>query len=317
MQMTRRIAKMRPILLAFALSAFFLPAFSLPAPAQQPPVINPRIPPPPPPDAPSTPPPTAPSTAPDSARAPLPLPAKAPVTLQPPLTPLPKRNVPETVVVPAGTRMAVTLDTPLSTRISKIGQAVNFRTNEALPVGDLVIPPDTLFTGKVVEAKKPGAFGRSGTLLVEVNRIELANGTGSEVVAKIDSSDMNGHGKMRPDRSRAATLLNLALYGAQGTLIGSQIGGGKGAAIGGGAGVAVALIMMASKKGTDVYLEPGMPFEVSIEEPLSLPGKAVADVQPGNANGGSSVGPGNNDSDHANDPDYPKLKRRPKPQPQP
>ncbi len=213
--------------------------------------------------------------------------------------------------------MAVTLDTPLSTRISKVGQAVNFRTNEPLPVGDLVIPPDTLFTGKVVEAKKPGSFGRSGTLLVEVNRIELANGTGSEVVAKIDSSDMNGHGKMRPDRSRAATLLNLALYGAQGTLIGSQIGGGKGAAIGGGAGVAVALIIMASKKGTDVYLEPGMPFEVSIEEPVSLPGKAVADVQPANANGGSSSGPASDGSDHANDPDYPKLKRRPKPQPQP
>ncbi|MGH9702562.1 MAG: hypothetical protein ACRD4K_04230 [Candidatus Acidiferrales bacterium] len=217
-------------------------------------------------------------------------------------------NVPETVVVPAGTRMSVTLDTPLSTRISKVGQLVNFRTNDALPVGELVIPPDTIFSGKVVEAKKPGAFGRSGSLRVEVSRMELANGIGAEVTAKIDSSDLNGHGQMRSDRSRAATLLNLALYGVQGTLVGSQIGGAKGAAIGGGAGAAVALIIMAARKGTDVYLEPGMPFEVSIEQPVSLPGKAVAEVQPANSNGGNSAG-----SDHANDPDYPRLKHRPKP----
>ncbi len=220
-------------------------------------------------------------------------------------------------MVPAGTRMAVTLDTPLSTRISKVGQVVNFRTNEALPVGEMVIPPDTLFTGKVVEAKKPGAFGRSGTLRVEVNRIELTNGTGSEVAAKIDSSDMNGHGRMRPDKSRAAALLNLAMYGVQGTIIGSQIGGAKGAAIGGGTGAAVALIMMAARKGADVYLEPGMPFEVSIEQPVSLPGKAVAAVQPVNTTGSESGGPSNSHLDPANDPDYPKLKHRPKPQPQP
>ena len=307
---------MRPILLAFALAVLASPALVLPSGAQQPPVINPRIPPPPPPDIPPAPPANPSAKSPDSTQAAIPRIVK-PVEAPQPAPPLPRRNVPETVVVPAGTRMAVTLDTPLSTRISKVGQAVSFRTNEALPVGDLVIPPDTLFTGKVVEAKKPGAFGRSGTLLVEVNRIELANGTGSEVVAKIDSSDMTGRGKMRPDRNRAATLLNLALYGAQGTLIGSQIGGGKGAAIGGGAGVAVALIIMASKKGTDVYLEPGMPFEVSIQEPVSLPGKAVADVQPVNPRGSESGGPANDGSDHANDPDYPKLKRRPKPQPQP
>jgi hypothetical protein len=303
----RRIAQTRPILLAIALSALSLPLL-----AQQPQVINPRIPPPPPPDAPSTPQPSTPSKAPDVPAAPLPQPSKAPVAPAPAPPPPIRLNVPETVVVPAGTRMAVTLDTPLSTRISKVGQVVNFRTNEALPVGEMVIPPDTLFTGKVVEAKKPGAFGRSGSLRVEVNRIELANGTGSEVAAKIDSSDMNGHGRMRSDKSRAATLLNLALYGVQGTLLGSQIGGAKGAAIGGGTGAAVALIMMAARKGTDVYLEPGMPFEVSIEQPVSLPGKAVAAVQPVNSNGSQS-----GRTDPANDPDYPKLKHRPKPQPQP
>ena len=245
----------------------------------------------------------------------------------PPVVPPPP--VPATVVVPAGTRIAVVLDTPLSTRISKAGQLVHFRTVEALPVaGTLAIPQDTLFSGKVVRAQRPGAFGKSGELRVNVERIELANGAGAPVAARIDATDPEANGRPTSDHSRKATLLNLALWTGQGALIGDQIKGGKGAAAGAGAGAAIALIIMMSKHGQDVYLEPGTPFQLVLNESLSLSGAALLATSAGAGGGiaasgtsGTSAAGGSNpgassapSTDPSTDPDRPKLKHRPKPQ---
>jgi hypothetical protein len=312
----------RSSLLCSAVSFLFL-ATALPALAQNYPV-DPRRPPPPPiAPAPSLPPSPSPGV---EASAPSAKPAPPPVA------------VPNTVVIPEGTRIAVVLDTPISTRISKTGQLVTFRSSESLLVAQgLAIPPDTAFTGKVVEARRPGAFGKTGSLRVKVERIQLLNGAGADLTARLDTQDADKHGRISSDSSRAAQLYNLAIYTAQGTLIGAQIGGGKGAAAGAGAGAAVALLIMMAKHGRDVYLEPGTPFLVILDRPLSLPGQAVLAAQqsagvaapvatnpppneapaaegakaPTNAQASSDVSP----SDPASDPGRPKLKHRPKPLP--
>ncbi len=300
------------VVLALAFSAW-------PALAQQG-AIDPRIPPPPPPPE----------------VAPAPPPAPVPAAPAPPPA-VPRLTAPETVVIPAGTQFAVTLDTPLSTRISKTGQLVNFRTSEALPVVDnLVIPVDTIFAGKVTEAHRPGAFGKSGVLKVIVNHLELSTGASADVIARLDSQDINAQGRLRSDSSRAANLVSLGIWAAQGAIIGSQIKGAKGAGAGAGAGAMVALIIMMSKHGSDVYLEPGTPFLVKLDQPVSLPGKAVLAAQPhaptastaeaspaGNApaqagtqaNSASANAPTSGSPvDPATDPDRPKVKHRPKPQ---
>jgi len=242
--------------------------------------------------------------------------------------------LPPSVVIPAGTRIAVVLDTPLSTRIARQRQQVTFRTSEALRVSDqLEIPPETGFTGSVIEVKRPGHFGKPGVLRVKVDRINLSTGATKEVVARLDSSDMNGRGRLSSDNSRTTDLYNLALYTVEGTLLGAQIKGGKGAAVGAGAGAAAALLIMMSRRGTDVYLEPGMPFLVILDQDVELPGKEVFAAQQSYARSrGNDRGPSGSaaeDSSGADsseiqrnpdgavlDPDRPKLKRRPKnPQP--
>lgn len=250
----------------------------------------------------------------------------------PSLPPAPTIPPPAKVVVPAGTRIAVALDTPLSTRISKVGQLVQFRTSEALPVAEnFAIPQDTLFAGKVVEARRPGAFGRGGALRVNIEHIELGNGaTAGPVAARIEPTDPEANGRPSSDSNRKAALLNLALWSGQGALLGARIQGGKGAAVGGGAGAAIALIMMMSKRGADVYLEPGTPFLITLDQPVSLPGAALlagqagaAATSPGGgtasgseakAAGSSPAGASSAPStDPSADPDRPKLKHRPKP----
>ena len=258
-----------------------------PAPSQQPTgQINPRIPPPPPQEETAKP-------APEKTEAPLPAP-------------------PEKVTVPAGSRIEVALDTPLSTRISKQGQLVKFLTAQPIALADgLEIPTDTAFTGTVVKMKRPGAFRRPGEIHVKVERIELAAGTPIEVAASLNTPDPK-QGRIPADSNRGATVITLATWTLDGMLIGS-LGGGKGAGIGAGAGAAAALIWLASARGADVYLEPGMPFMIILDKELELQGKDVQNAQqdylkhhPAGENDRSVSDP------VFSEPGRPQLKRRPR-----
>ncbi len=303
--------------------------------------INPRIPPPPPPPERSAPPekPASPSSPGPNAGAVSPPNARldssaAPTAPAPAERVAPPPPLPASVTIPGATRIAVVLDTPLSTRIAKLGQQVRFLTSEPLQLADPIeLPPDTEFIGRVVEARRPGAFGKSGALRVKLERINLPRGVSRDIVAHLDSPDMKSNGRLTTDNKRTTDLMNLASYTLQGTLIGARIKGGKGAAVGAGAGAAVALIIAMAQKGADIYLEPGMPFSVVVERPVDLPGADVygaqqnysrahhlADHLDGAATPSPSAvegGPIERDPDgNPIDPGRPKLKRRQKlPQP--
>ncbi len=305
----------------------------LPAAAQQG-TINPRIPPPPPPpEQPAPPPPVL-----QPALQPKPPEPTAPRPTAPPAQPVPPPSLPASVAIPAGTRIAVVLDTPLSTRIARQGQQVTFRTSEPLRLAEqLEIPPETAISGSVVEVKRPGSFGKAGVLRVKVDRIDLPNSTSRPIVARVDSPDMKGSGRASSDRNRTTDLYSLIMYSAEGTLLGAQIKGGKGAAVGAGAGAMVAVLIMMSRRGSDVYLEPGMPFLVTLDQTVELPGTEVYaaqqsyarthDLSAANARGSDNSSEANapaaesseierNPDGAVLDPERPKLKRRPK-KPQP
>jgi hypothetical protein len=234
----------------------------------------------------------------------------------PPLEPPP----PETIRLERGTQLNVVLDTPLSTRMTKQGEHVTFLLSEPLDVGDgLELPPDTRILGTVTEAKRPGAFGRAGKLKVKIEKIELPTGGNARLTAKLQSGDPAA-APLKADSNRAVDLYNLASWGLQGTLIGASLGGGKGAAIGAGAGAAAAILIMAARRGPDLYLEPGMPFIVTLDSAVELRGWDVQNAQKqyASANGSGADGSGEtaSDSNPANDSELrsnrPKLKRRPK-----
>lgn len=277
--------------MALAVLALLLPV----AVAAQQGTINPRIPPPPP--QPEDPP--------------------APVGVPPPLPTPP----PETVAIAAGTRVPVVLDTPLSTRITKTGQRVSFRTVDPLSVHEtLEIPPETEFVGTVAEARRPGAFGRAGKLRVRVDHIQLSNGTPVNVAARLDSPDGRA-GRFSADSKAKSNVADLAQWALLGTLTGWQIGGGKGAGYGAAAGATVALVIGMSQRGPDLYLEPGMPFTVVLDQPATLPGtdvlaaqQAYARTHASTARPSSAAGPASDPDpdDRAQQSQRPKLKRRPR-----
>jgi hypothetical protein len=279
----------------------FLTPLALPAQNGQ---INPRIPPPPPPETEELP------------------PAPARTVTTPELTPAP-RPAPATVELPAGTRILVRLDTPLSTRISKKGHPVSFRVTDSVQLdNNLELPPETEILGTVVEVRRPGGFGRPGTLKVQITGVRLENGTETRMTARLDSADAK-QGRLSADKSRTAGAVDMAQWAIVGTLAGMQIGGGKGAGYGAAAGALAGLIIMMSRRGQDLYLEPGMPFAVMVDQPVTLAGHEVVAANESYARTRASSGSAPSDptySSQDNDsrvPDSrrPVLKRRPRTSP--
>jgi hypothetical protein len=236
----------------------------------------------------------------------------------------PPRPVPEKVVLSAGTTIDVVLDTPMSTRISKAGQEVVFRTTRTMRLDEgLLLPPETAFIGSVTQMKKPGAFGKGGELRVKVTHIELAPDARTPLTGKLESADMDARGRLRGDSQSGANLLELAQWSLTGTIIGANYGGGKGAGYGAGAGALAALIIMMSRKGTDVYIEPGTPFAITLDAPLELAGQKVFEAQQafdqlhpgvlGEPAVSSDGTPGSTSAEGIPASERPVLKRRPKP----
>lgn len=270
--------------------------------------INTRIPPPPPP--------------PEE----LPVARTAPPELVAALPPLPV--VPALVMLASGSRVSVVLDTPLSTRISKKGQRVTFRAQNFVPLTDgLELPPETEFVGTVVDARRPGAFGKPGSLQVKLERIELPTGTHAAMRARLESPDANAQGKISADKNSTANVMDLAQWAIMGTLGGYQVAGGKGAGYGAATGAAIGLIIMAARRGPDLYLEPGMPFTLVLDDDVALPGPEVQSVhleyarrngllrQNGgtNPNASGSIQMSEDGASTVDPANRPKLKRRPKP----
>jgi hypothetical protein len=221
------------------------------------------------------------------------------------------------VTLPAGTEIEVTLETAMSTRISKAGQPVTFRSVNPIRVHDLLeIPPETAINGQVVSAKKPGGFGSGGEILVKVSYIEIVPGQAAALDARLESADLSGNGRAKGDSNKAANVLDLAQWTLLGTAIGNSAGGGKGAGYGAAAGALAAMIILMSRKGSDVYLEPGTPFRVILERPVELAGHDIWNAQEAyalaHAPSNSSAGADSQNQDYP-DGQRPKLKRRPRP----
>jgi len=205
---------------------------------------------------------------------------RIPNFLQPVTAPPAPVQVPERVTLPAGTILNVELETPLSTRIARKNQPVTFRTVSPVRVFEGIdIPRDTAIHGTVVEARRPGGFGKVGVIRVKIEQFELTQNALVPVVARLQSAETDKQGRIRADSAHGTDLIELAQYTLVGTLMGARIGGGKGAGIGAGAGALAALIIMMSRHGPDVYLEPGMPFVVVLDEAVELSGQDVLDAQ--------------------------------------
>jgi len=194
---------------------------------------------------------------------------------QPPLPHLPAQ-----VAIPEKQHIPVVLDSTLSTVNSKQGQAVTFRTLYSLLLDDgLEVPPETEILGHVVEVKRPAHFGREGELRLAVDRIRLGPDGGANLAAHLASNEMKGPGRFTNDPSHPTDVRPVIIESAGGALLGAAVDGATGAAIGAGTSAALAVLILKSPRGQDVYLEQGMRFVVILDQPAYLSSAAVYAAQ--------------------------------------
>jgi hypothetical protein len=189
-------------------------------------------------------------------------------------------DLPAQIEIPAKQHIPVELDTTLSTINCKQGQIVKFRTLYSMLLSDgLEVPPGTQILGHVVDVKRPAHFGREGEIRLAVDRIKLNPDGGSNLAAHLDSAEMKGPGRFTTDEPHTSDLHPVVVDAAGGALLGAVVDGAKGAGTGAGTGAAVAVLIMKSPRGQDVYLEQGMRFAVILDQPAYLSGAAVHAAQ--------------------------------------
>jgi hypothetical protein len=168
----------------------------------------------------------------------------------------------DSVLVPEGTAIRVSLDRSISSATSQPGDV--FEATVAQPVfvdGKTVIPAGSRATGTLVNAQESGRLSGRAQLRLALSSIEV-NGDRYDV----NTSSVTRWGGDHKKR-------NWAWIGggaAGGTFIGALAGGVKGGLIGGpvGAGAGVAVAAITGKKTTRFHAEQELTFKLT--EPLSV-----------------------------------------------
>ena len=166
-------------------------------------------------------------------------------------------SAPESVTIPAGTELHVTLDTALSSKDSAAGDSFEATVSEPVTVhGQVVVKRDARARGSVVDARPSGRLSKPALLSLELKSVQV---NGAWVPLRTGALTMEGKSHKKRD------IVAIGGGSALGAIIGGIAGGGKGAAIGaaagGGAGTAGAAAT--GKKDITLPAESHVSFRLS------------------------------------------------------
>ncbi len=155
-----------------------------------------------------------------------------PVSGTPASTPVSARaakQVPRTIVVPAGTQLSVRTTSTLSTKTNAAGETFATSLSQPLIVnGRVLAPAGSNVTGRVTSSTQGGKVKGIASLSVRLSSVILADGSRMNV-------STNSY-MQQAKATKKKDALKVGLGSGIGAAIGAIAGGGKGAAIGAGVG---------------------------------------------------------------------------------
>ena len=168
-----------------------------------------------------------------------------------------------TVTLPAGTAIAMILQTSLTTKTASVGDRFTARVSSPVVVaGTTVIPAGAVVSGHVVLTEQPGKASGRGKMQLSYDTVRYGNRTYElESVSPVYESE-SGRGK------DAAIIGGGAVAGG---VVGAIIGGsakdaGKGAAAGAVAGTAASLLT----RGPQLQLDAGTALHVTLDRAVTV-----------------------------------------------
>lgn len=170
---------------------------------------------------------------------------------------------PQIVTVPAGTQLALSLATPVSTKTSKVGDTVRARvTTDVLVDNRIAIAAGTTVAGQVTDVVSGSSkIGGVPTLGLSFDRLEMPGNVDVPISGEITQ-------KGKSDTAR--DTVKIVGGAAAGAILGHQVkGGDKGKVIGGLLGGAIGAVA-AQKTGTEVELTEGTGLSIALAAPVQI-----------------------------------------------
>jgi len=201
-------------------------------------------------------------------------------TLAPPPAPA---SDPNAVVIPAGTRIPLSLKQAISTKNAREGDSVYAQTAFPFVMNDrVIIPAGSYIQGKIAHVERAGHGRGRAELLMHFTSIIYPSGYTVMLPGSVENtpgadnkSVKDAEGTIQQDSDKGKRIEDAAKGGVYGTMGGATAGGlatgslngaRAGAAAGAAAGVAWALL----KRGPDVRLEVGTSIEMEIQRPITV-----------------------------------------------
>jgi len=184
-------------------------------------------------------------------------------------------TTPSTLVIKAGTKVMLDLDTPMNTTTARIDDIVWFTSRDDIKVGGrMALPRGTPVRGSVVVVKPAVVNGKNQRTELQVRLEEIPlEGGGSYAISA-------NRLKVQGEKPSSGTTAQGAIgQAAQGAILGGSITqSAKGAGIGAAAAVLVTVISNKVKSGgptSDVDLPRGSVFETKLDRNLNIPDPAM------------------------------------------
>jgi len=174
----------------------------------------------------------------------------------------PKPQPPEPLVIPAGTLLAATLETGISSATSKEGDAILARLTEDVRVANrVVLKSGTELRGRVVAATPSGRVKGRAHLAFDFDRVVVG---GKEREIALRAVDITAESS----KSKDAKIIGGGA--GAGLIIGAIADGKKGAAIGTVVGAAAGTGAVLATRGREVELASGTALKLKVEREARL-----------------------------------------------
>ena len=185
-------------------------------------------------------------------------------------------------VIPAGTKIPLSLAQAISTKNAREGDPVYASTTFPFVVNDrILVPAGTYIQGKISRVQHAGRSKQRAELLLHFTSMVYPSGYTVMLPASVqntpgadDNSVKDKEGTIQADKDTGKRVEDAAKGAAVGGTVGSigglAAGGVNGARYGGLAGIAGGVAWALLKHGPDVKLPVGTSIEMEIQRPISV-----------------------------------------------
>ncbi len=200
----------------------------------------------------------------------------------------------ETVIIPAGTRLALVLTHPVDSKSTRRGDQIYAETTAPVTVNNgVVLPAGTFVQGEVEKLRRNGTRGE---FAMQSLSVVLTNGYVASVSGPTNIHSEEGTAWRYPSGKAQAGAITALLAGpGLGLAIGSAMDGKKdigfpgqpmlvpthkglmvGAAVGSAAGVATSMVLLFRTR--QFYVEAGSPMDMTLARPVVVPKAQIAEA---------------------------------------